>query len=72
MCESMFSLSAQHNYLSSWQTTNTVLLPHPHLPVAAVRVGAFACMSRLVARMDQGEAEAMLGTAVKVGACSCT
>ena len=30
-------------------------------------MGTFACMSRLVARLDQGEAEAMLATAVKVG-----
>ncbi|PRW61454.1 SCY1 2 [Chlorella sorokiniana] len=35
---------------------------------AAVRVGSFACMSRLVARMDQAEAETMLATAVKVTA----
>jgi hypothetical protein len=33
---------------------------------ASVRVSAFAAMSRLVGRMDRGEAEAMLQTAVKV------
>ncbi len=43
----------------------------PTCAAAAVRVGAFACMSRLVSRLDQGEAEAMLATAVKAGGMSC-
>ena len=41
--------------------------PPPPPAAAAVRVSAFAAMSRLVTRMDQAEADAMLATAVKVG-----
>lgn len=41
--------------------------PPRHLAAAAVRVSAFAAMSRLVPRLDQAEAETMLQTAVKVG-----
>lgn len=38
---------------------------------AGVRVGAFTAMGRLVGRLDQPEAAAMLGIVAQVGPCFC-